>query len=57
MVPIVEQFRNGTLKANKRPKVIILNPTRELVVQTANNAEILTGEFQGDDFALKVLKL
>jgi len=57
LVPAVEKFRNGTYSQSRHPKVMILNPTRELVLQTAKNAELLCSKCDTDDFSLKVLKL
>lgn len=57
IVPVVEKFKSGIYKHSRNPKVIVLNPTRELVLQTYKNAELLTGKSDSDDFSLKMLKL
>eukprot|EP00801_Mesodinium_rubrum_P002175 Mrub_02175.p1 GENE.Mrub_02175~~Mrub_02175.p1 ORF type:complete len:503 (+),score=291.47 Mrub_02175:85-1593(+) len=41
-VPYVEQFRSGRLCSSQHPKVLVLNPTRELVTQTYKNTLLLT---------------
>jgi len=57
IVPIIEQFKSGRFKCSTNPKVIVVNPTRELVTQTYKNAQFLTNSSRDDDFNLKVLQL
>jgi len=57
LIPIIEKFKSGELKRDNKPKVIILNPTRELVVQTDNNAKVLCDPCDEDNFSLNVVKL